>query len=481
MDLGGSSRYDPRQHITDANEMWDGWSTDGSDSGVPSTEVAAIDLAAGHPPEEDLPVELIQSASQDIAIAALNYGGDAGDAEVLGELACFLNDQYGIDLDSSFNTRGGIGSSFDAIGAEHLLLTGGCSQALDVLCTTLPRAGHLIASEPSSPSNVPEALGTTTATGHLPGRLVFVEKPTYHLALRMFETHLYEVVSVECDGEGMIPSDLEAKFGEHGVPSFIYIIPTGHNPTGRNMSEKRRTEVIEMARARCCYIVADEVYHMLHYGKDGCGAPPSFSKLLQESGAHHVISISSVSKILSPGLRVGWVHASRDVVQSITVLSGLIKSSGSLCQFASHVLKGVLSTGGLTKHLTALRHRYAAKRDAAAAAMEEHLAPLGVTFAAPSAGYFMWCTLPLHLNVADLQRVLNGRVLVAEGGQFVVEAKPAFPSGLGGSAGGSSPHSGARARATVSKNFRLCFIAASDVSFRSGVEQIAAAVQQLLL
>ena len=199
-------QYDPRQHITDANEMWDGWSSDGSSvQHVPATPV--INLAAGHPAAEDIPLEMVQEASAEMTVAALNYGADPGDTEVLAELACFLNDHYDIVPDPQ--------SSVDAIGVDNLIVTGGASQALDVLCSTLPHMAHIPGA--ASPKQVPLQ----------PKKLVFVETPTYHLALRIFETHGYEVVSVACDEGGPIPASIEEAVKQHGVPTFLYIIPTG--------------------------------------------------------------------------------------------------------------------------------------------------------------------------------------------------------------------------------------------------------------
>ena len=261
----------------------------------------------------------------------------------------------------------------------------------------------------------------------------------------------------------------------------LYPLPsTGQNPTGRTMSNARRRNVMQVCSE--FFIVADEVYHMLSYAPKADQAD-SFSKLLQETpDATNIVSIASVSKILSPGLRVGWVHSTKDVVSTITSVGGIFKSSGCLCQFSSHVVRHLLAYGRLTQHLIGLTQKFTQKRDAAVASLDEHLRPLGVTFTAPVAGYFVWCELPSHLTVTDLERVLEGKVLLTEGGQFYWGGK----AKAGGSmlSGDVSPcHSVGNRVLNVLKatHFRLCFIAVSEASFRLGVEHIADGVKQLIV
>ena len=389
----------------------------------------SINLKAGHPNEEDLPLDLIKAAAADVSVDAFNYGVDEGDSCVLQEMARFLNESY----------------STEAVGPENLMVTGGCSQSLEVCCTTLPKvAAKLRGSGGAAPKK----------------RVIFVEKPTYHLALQVFDAHGYAVVDIDGDSEGLSVEALDEKVAEHGLPAFVYIIPTGHNPTGQTMSEQRRRDLIAFAQRHNVMLVADEVYHFLHYGDEA--PPPSFSKLLHETGSDWVVSVSSFSKILSPGLRVGWLHASPSTIATVIENCGVAHSAGCLAQYSSHVVAGVLKQAAFKAHLAGLCERFAAKRKAALGTLAENFTPLGVTFTVPNAGYFIWCTLPPRVAATDLLKAVQGKVNFADGRQFFVASDVAQDI------------------SQQSRHFRLSFTCVSSTLFAQGVQTLAKAVRQLV-
>jgi DNA-binding transcriptional MocR family regulator len=157
---------------------------------------------------------------------------------------------------------------------ESLFVTNGVSKALDLICTLFTKAGDTI----------------------------FVEEPTYFLALRIFADHHLNVISVDTDENGLIIEALEEKLAEFH-PKFLYLIPTFQNPTGQTLPQGRRDRLVELAQNHEFLLVADEVYHLLSYTER---PPKSFAAYID---VENVISLGSFSKILAPGLRLGWLQA----------------------------------------------------------------------------------------------------------------------------------------------------------------------------
>ena len=184
-----------------------------------------IDLGIGQPGFDLLPLDFIQEAAQhftnQVQREHLQYGAEAGDPNFLQELAYFLTDQYQLPIPSG-----------------QLMVTNGISQGLDLVCTLLTR----------------------------PGDVIFVEEPTYFLALHLFADHGLQVVGIPMDEEGLLPDALAAALQQH-QPVFLYTIPAFHNPTGRTLSAERRRLILEMSVTFDFLIVADEVYQMLDYGE----------------------------------------------------------------------------------------------------------------------------------------------------------------------------------------------------------------------
>ena len=169
----------------------------------------------------------------------------------------------------------------DQVQPQQLITTAGASQALDLICTFFTR----------------------------PGDTVFVEEPSYFLALRILqEDHRLHAVPIATDEDGLVPAAVEEALTRHR-PVFLYTIPTYQNPTGRTLSRGRRQELLALAEAHDFLIVADEVYHLLHFGTP---PPPPFAAQV-DSG--RVLSIGSFSKILAPGLRLGWMQTTPERAQ----------------------------------------------------------------------------------------------------------------------------------------------------------------------
>jgi 2-aminoadipate transaminase len=222
-----------------------------------------VDLGIGQPEDAVLPRELLRDA----AAAALDgpgndylqYGPEQGADDVRETLAGFLSHHYGHPVD-----------------AGELLITNGASHGLDLM------------------------LARHTS----PGDVVVVEAPSYFFGLDMLRDRGVRLVSVPVDEEGLDPEALREVLRRHR-PAFVYTIPVFHNPTGVTLSEPRRRELLELAGRTGTPVVADEVYQLT--GLPGTVPPP-----LRSTGSSDVLSLGSFSKILGPGVRLGWIEGSPD-------------------------------------------------------------------------------------------------------------------------------------------------------------------------
>ncbi len=310
-----------------------------------------IDLGVGQPAFSLLPTQIIKQAadhrlSHDAA-AYLQYGAEQGDGYFREALAQFLSDGYGFSVQP-----------------DRLFVSSGASQALDLICTLF----------------VP------------PGSIVCVEEPSYFLALNILADHHLRVVSLPTDERGLIVDGLDERLAQL-KPSMMYLIPTFQNPTGATLPQDRRERLVELSRQHDFLIVADEVYHFLNYAV----TPPSSFGAYIDSG--HVLALGSFSKILAPGLRLGWVLAETKLVQRM-VLSGLLDSGGGLNPFTSGLVRSVLELDLQRPYLASLRATFQERIAAMTHALQTY-APT-ITFDVPQGGYFFWLRLPDGLDAETL-------------------------------------------------------------------------------
>lgn len=303
-----------------------------------------IDLGLGNPDPALFPLDLLrQSAQAELARRdplPLQYGLEQGSGCFRAALAHFLAQAYRFP-----------------VSPERLFITAGASSALDLLCTLYTR----------------------------PGDTIFVEEPSYFLALRIFADHGLRPVSIEMDADGLCLDDLDEKLASH-PPRLLYSVPTFQNPSGRTLSAARRAALVERAQRRGFLLIADEVYHCLDHGSP---SPPPLAAWAEE--VEQVVSVGSCSKILAPGVRLGWVQAHPAVIQRLA-LCGLLDSGGGLNPFMSALLRELVESGGLADHVNHLRAAYAARAAALTQALSRHLP--AARFEPPQGGFFVWVRLP---------------------------------------------------------------------------------------
>jgi len=216
-----------------------------------------------------------------------------------------------------------------------------------------------------------------------PGDIVLTEEPTFMDALRVFRSHEAEPVGVPVDDEGLQVEVLVALLDRLPKrPKFLYTMPTYQNPMGVSMSTARRRALVDLARERGLVIVEDDPYGDLSYDGD---PPPTLKSLDPE-----VIFLGTFSKVLAPGLRVGWVASSARLREAFfNVKEGTdIHNERIMTRTVYHSARGFLD-----EHIVATREIYRARRDAMLAGLEREM-PAGVRWTTPRGGFFLWVTLP---------------------------------------------------------------------------------------
>ncbi len=312
-----------------------------------------IHLGLGQPGIDLLPLTKLEKAAS-LSLSKeersfLAYGEEKGNRNFRETLSQFLTERYPEPVDP-----------------DQLFITNGNSQALDFICTLFTR----------------------------PGDTILVEEPSYFLALKIFADRGLKMVTVPVDENGLKTDVLEEKLSSIS-PSFLYTIPTFHNPASVTLSAQRRDEMIRLCKKKGLPIVADEVYHFLNYAND---PPPLMGTWI---GQGPVISLGSFSKILAPGLRLGWIHTSRDLVNKMAA-SGLLQSGGGFNPFTSEIVNSFIQKGFLASHIKKLKTVYGKRLGVLCEQLHKYL-PEKAVFQVPEGGYFIWLKLPDNIDTKAMR------------------------------------------------------------------------------
>lgn len=335
-----------------------------------------ISFGGGLPAPASFPVDEIAAATgrvlKEFGAQALQYSTTEG-YRPLREMIARHTSRYGL-----------------RVSADHILITSGSQQALDLL-------GKVFIN---------------------PGEHILTEAPTYLGALQAWNSYGAEYVTVRIDEDGMDMYALEAAL--RTGPKFIYVMPNFQNPSGVTLSLPRRRRLVELADRYGVPVVEDDPYGQLRY--EGDHLPPialldgvrASSEAWGEPG--NVIYLSTFSKILSPGLRLGWVIAPDGVIQKLVqAKQGADLHTPTLNQMVAHE---VARDGFLDRHVRTIRALYKERRDLMLAAMEEHF-PAEVSWTRPTGGLFLWVTLPEHLRaVKVLEAAIAEKVAFFPGASF---------------------------------------------------------------
>ncbi|MFJ6484467.1 aminotransferase-like domain-containing protein [Streptomyces sp. NPDC091682] len=238
-----------------------------------------------------------------------------------------------------------------------------------------------------------QALTLITATLIEPGDVVLVENPTYLAALQCFGLAGARVVAVPCDAEGILPDAL-AEIVARERPKLLYTVPTFQNPTGRTLPAARRAAVAETAARLGLWLVEDDPYGELRY--EGCAVP----WLAAHPGAEdRTALLGSFSKVMAPGLRLGWLRAPVALRRAAVVA----KQAADLHTSTVDQLAAVhyLAAVDLDAHISTVRTAYRARRDALQSALSRSL-PADCEWNLPAGGMFLWARLPEGHDATDL-------------------------------------------------------------------------------
>jgi len=307
---------------------------------MPTLPDKCIRLSSGYPAPALVPVDQLKRAvvslleeEQDLP---LHYLGSPKKAKLKGQIQERLLER-------------GI-----RISEEELLITSGACQAIDLIARILIDDQTIVA----------------------------VESPTYMEALEIFQNYTKHFISIPVDEHGLQTEVLEEVLKERKrkglpLPCFLYTIPTFQNPTGTTMSAERRKHVIKLATKFDFLILEDDAYGELYFNK-----PSNPLKALDRDG--RVFHVGSLSKVVAPGMRIGWVAASTEF---ITALAWFKKDLDQ--PFAQAAMASFLENIDMEKQIMVLRDTYQAKCDVLISALEQYL-PKSVSWYVPEGGYFVW-------------------------------------------------------------------------------------------
>lgn len=218
-----------------------------------------------------------------------------------------------------------------------------------------------------------------------PGDTVLVEQPTYLCALDVFRSYGANFVSVEMDEDGMKMDALEEALKANPNTKLIYTVPNFQNPTGRTMTEERRKQLAELAEKYDVYVLEDNPYGEIRFAGQHVPAVKSFDK----SG--HVLYMSTFSKTLAPGFRLGWLVADEDVVNKLTVLKQSADlHTDNLAQFA---VAQFFADNDVDAHVKEISALYGKRKDLMLEGIKKYF-PEGVKYTDPEGGMFLWVEVP---------------------------------------------------------------------------------------
>lgn len=369
-----------------------------------------ISFAGGFPDSSLFDVEGIREAANAALSeepgAALQYGATEGHQPLREQLAAFM-----------------AAKGCQGVGASDLIVTTGSQQALDLLGKTLIS----------------------------PGDKVIVEGPTFLATIQCFRLYGAELVTAPVDGDGVQTEALERLIVEHR-PKFVYLIPTFGNPSGAMLSLERRRKVLELAVQHDVLVVEDDPYGDLYFGD---APPPSLLALSSSvSGSRErLVHCGSLSKVLSPGLRVGWMVAPADLLAKATMCKQF--SDAHTSTFAQATAAQYLRAGRMPGTLARVRAVYAERAAAMGDALRHELGS-ALEFVPPQGGLFIWA------------RLSGAQGRVADGAEF---ARRAIDQGVA-----FVPGAPFYARDPDHATLRLSFATVGEERIREGVKRLAAAL-----
>ena len=327
-----------------------------------------ISFAGGNPSLDALPDAQVSDLARDVLAkdgkALLQYGATEGYAPFLQSLKAYVEKQIGVELPA-------------------VLPVTGSTQAMDLLCKAMID----------------------------PGDTILVENPSFLGNLQCMKLYQANLVPVESDENGLLPDDLEKKILQYH-PKMLYTIPTFQNPTGKTLPEDRRKAVAELANKYGMLVAEDDPYRDLRYE----GTPCRAIKYYDQGG--WVMFLGSFSKVISPGLRVGYIAGDAAVIRKCTV--GKQSTDVHTANLNQAIVDQYLRRDLLPSHIKSICEGYGAKMRLMLDCLAKF--PEGVRFTRPQGGLFIWAELPEKIDaVSMLAAAVEKKVAYVPGTYFCVD------------------------------------------------------------
>jgi 2-aminoadipate transaminase len=367
-----------------------------------------ISLAGGLPSTESFPAKTLARITHEVSMrssaAALQYGPTEGFDETKENIAAVM---------AAESTK---------VDIDNIIVTTGGQQAIDLVTRVLVD----------------------------PGDVIIAEAPTYPGAITSFSSFQANVFQVPLDDDGiridLLKKELKRLLKEDGKPKFIYVIPNFHNPAGVSLSLERRHELVELAKKHQLIILEDNPYGQLRF--EGQPLPTLYS--LDDD--NNVIYVGTFSKIISPGIRLGWVVAPTPLLQKIN----LGKQAADLCPstLAQMIVNRYFREARWQDYVEKVTKVYRSRRNAMLAALAEHF-PEEANWTHPQGGFYIWVTLPDYLDTTDLLALA------------LEEQQVAFVPGAGAWVGGGGAN-----------HMRLAFCGVPEDKIEEGIKRLAKVIKE---
>ncbi|MBQ4128706.1 MAG: PLP-dependent aminotransferase family protein [Ruminococcus sp.] len=339
-----------------------------------ASDPGVISLSAGNPAPDAFPVDAIKEISQNLLndnpISVLQYGISDGYTPLRDTLKKYLKEELNIISDS-----------------DELIIVSGAQQVMDIAAKTFLNEGDTL----------------------------ICEAPSFVGALNTFRSYNTNLVGVTVEKDGMNIKELEEKLKAYPNTKLIYTIPNFQNPSGVTMSLEKRKALYELAKKYGVLIIEDNPYGDLRYSGEDVPCIKSFDT----DGI--VIYSGSFSKVVSPGIRVGYMVANKDAMAKMIVCKQ--GQDVHTAMWSQMVCNEFMTKYDFKGHLNYLRQLYTKKANLCMELLDEYVVPTGITYNKIEGGLFIWCTLPQSVDMLSFCKALTDKkVCVVPGNAFLTDS-----------------------------------------------------------
>lgn len=330
------------------------------------TALDMISFAAGAPAKEAYPLDIVRDISQDIfrketrGYEALMYGSTVGFQDFREAIRDCLLTPRGLDVN-----------------VNNIMITAGGIQPMSLLCQLFIN----------------------------PGDVILVEAPSFVHATMIFKMYEAKIIPCSMDNDGLIIEEVEEKIKKYN-PKMVYTIPTFQNPTGITLSAERRKKLAGLGSKYDVIILEDDPYREIRYSGEHLPSIKSFDK------TGNTVFVNSLSKIFSPGSRLGYLVASDEIISKLkSIKLGLDTCTNTVTQI---LCAEFFKRGYYPQHLENLCNMYRSRRDAMLESLDKYF-PEGTKHTMPDGGYYVWAELPGELDTGELAREVADKLNISYG------------------------------------------------------------------